>query len=177
MINLAHDWLHIYLPHALKKIDRVSFGIMSDDDLKQARRSNPLMPRSRAKLAIPFISKDVPSNASEFAQPDVVIGLTLLAYRYEGMRYEDFVEALDKVMKDFALEGGEPDERPSALRHRKWVEGMGGVISGKGVDERHVDASKRHLPLELLDPSDDRLIRPLYELLRFSPSFIHWCAR
>ena len=30
MLNLAHDWLHIYLPHALKKIDRVTFGIMSE---------------------------------------------------------------------------------------------------------------------------------------------------
>lgn len=41
------------------------------------------MPRSRAKLAVPFISKDVPSPASEFAQPDIVIGLTVLAYRIE----------------------------------------------------------------------------------------------
>lgn len=30
--------------------------------------------------------KDVPSRASEFAHPDVVIGLTILAYRYEGLR-------------------------------------------------------------------------------------------
>ena len=47
LLNLAHDWLHVYLPHVLRKIDRVTFGIMSEEDLKQSRRSNPLMPRSR----------------------------------------------------------------------------------------------------------------------------------
>lgn len=51
------------------------------------------MPRSRAKLAIPFISKDVPSPASEFAQPDIVIGLTVLAYRYEGLRCDAGLQA------------------------------------------------------------------------------------
>ena len=44
------------------------------------------MPRSRFKLAIPFVGKDVPSRASEFAHPDIIIGLTILAYRYEGLR-------------------------------------------------------------------------------------------
>ena len=39
------------------------------------------MPRSRFKLAIPFVGKDVPSRASEFAHPDIIIGLTVLAYR------------------------------------------------------------------------------------------------
>jgi hypothetical protein len=26
MLNLTHDWLEVYLPHSLKKIDRVTFG-------------------------------------------------------------------------------------------------------------------------------------------------------
>lgn len=42
------------------------------------------MPRTRAKLGIPFVGKDVPSRSSEFAHPDIIIGLTVLAYRYEG---------------------------------------------------------------------------------------------
>jgi hypothetical protein len=41
-------------------------------------------PRSRLLLAVPFVGKDVPSRASEFSHPDVVIGLSTLAYRYEG---------------------------------------------------------------------------------------------
>ena len=36
--------------------------------------------QSRWKLAIPFVSKDVPSRSSEFAHPDVVIALTFLGY-------------------------------------------------------------------------------------------------
>jgi hypothetical protein len=41
------------------------------------------MPRTRKLLAVPFVGKDVPSRESEFSHPDVVIGLTILAFRYE----------------------------------------------------------------------------------------------
>ena len=33
--------------------------------------------------------KDVPSSAAEFAQPDVLVGASILAYRYEGLRRTD----------------------------------------------------------------------------------------
>jgi hypothetical protein len=39
---------------------------------------------------VPFVGKDVPSRASEFSHPDIVIGLTIAAYRYEGLRFKDF---------------------------------------------------------------------------------------
>lgn len=42
-----------------------------------------IVPRSRKFCAIPFVGKDVPSPASEFSFPDIVIGLTILAYRYQ----------------------------------------------------------------------------------------------
>ncbi|OLQ09225.1 hypothetical protein AK812_SmicGene7191 [Symbiodinium microadriaticum] len=84
----------IYLPFSLQKIDRVTFGIMSSEQVAAALAEQPLMPLTRAKLAIPFVGKDVPSQSSEFAHPDVVIGLTILAYRYEGLRREDFDEVL-----------------------------------------------------------------------------------
>lgn len=35
------------------------------------------MPKSRKLLAVPFVGKDVPSRASEFSHPDVVIGKAL----------------------------------------------------------------------------------------------------
>lgn len=38
MLNLSRDWLLSYLPHVLQKIDRVSFGIMNEDDYKRAIR-------------------------------------------------------------------------------------------------------------------------------------------
>jgi hypothetical protein len=48
------------------------------------------MPRSRKLLAVPFVGKDAPSRASEFSHPDVVIGVSWLAYHYEGLRENDF---------------------------------------------------------------------------------------
>ena len=80
MLNLAHDWLQHYLPHVLSKINRVSFGIMNKEDYERAMADTPHMPLSRVKLAIPFEGKDVPSRASEFAHPDTIIGLSVLAY-------------------------------------------------------------------------------------------------
>jgi hypothetical protein len=42
-----------------------------------------VVPRSRKFCAVPFVGKDVPSPASEFSFPDIVIGLSILAYRYQ----------------------------------------------------------------------------------------------
>ena len=41
---------------------------------------------------MPFVGKDVPSQAAEFAHPEVLIGLTIMAYRYEGLRSFDIRE-------------------------------------------------------------------------------------
>ena len=81
LLNLVSEWLRVYLPHCLQKIDRVSFGLLSTAEYKRLVKTEPHMPRSRLKLAIPFVGKDVPSRASEFAHPDIIIGLTVLAYR------------------------------------------------------------------------------------------------
>ena len=79
LLNLAADWVRSYLPHCLGKINRVSFGILSPADLVMC---DPRAPQSRRLMAVPFMGKDVPSRSSEFAHPDVLIGLTILAYRY-----------------------------------------------------------------------------------------------
>ena len=81
LLNLCHNWLSTFLPHVLAKVNRVSFGLLSAEDCKTALLHDPHVPRSRLKLAVPFIGKDVPSKSSEFAHPDIIIGLTILAYR------------------------------------------------------------------------------------------------
>ena len=58
---------------------------------------------SRKLMAVPFIGKDVPSRSSEFAHADVLIGLTILAYRYEGLRVEDVVKIASQLKMDFKL--------------------------------------------------------------------------
>mmetsp|Transcript_7246 Transcript_7246/g.21392 ORF Transcript_7246/g.21392 Transcript_7246/m.21392 type:complete len:5155 (-) Transcript_7246:1654-17118(-) len=135
LLNLCADWLEVYLPHALSKIDRVTFGIMTAEDKTRALEYDPYMPRTRWKLAIPFVSKDVPSRSSEFAHPDVVIALTFMAYRYEGMRFEDFREVVSQLRARFSKEVGPVKDRPSNKLYEKWVVLCGAVIRGATDNE------------------------------------------
>ena len=64
MLTLVNQWLTSYLPHCLQKIDRVSFGIMTEADKKLARSLDPRMPKTREKLAIPFVGKWMSSTNS-----------------------------------------------------------------------------------------------------------------
>ena len=105
MLNLCHNWLITYLPHCLAKINRVSFGLLSSEDCKAAVLADPHVPRSRLKMAVPFTGKDVPSKASEFAHPDIIIGLTILAYRYSGLRRDDYADILDSLTSSFSKNG------------------------------------------------------------------------
>ena len=74
--------MHTVLPFCLSKIDRVAFGLLSTDQLRRARAfGGANLPRKRRLLAVPYVGKDTPSRASEFSHPDVVIALTILAYR------------------------------------------------------------------------------------------------
>jgi hypothetical protein len=45
--------------------------------------------------------QDVPSRSSEFAHPDVLIGLTVMAYRYEGIRQTDLKRIVSQLKQDF----------------------------------------------------------------------------
>ena len=57
LINLAEEWLSTFLPHCLQKIDRVSFGLLSAAEVVKMQQLDPHTPRSRLKLAIPFLGK------------------------------------------------------------------------------------------------------------------------
>ena len=47
----------------------------TEADIERALANDPRMPLSRTMLAVPFVGKDTPSPANEFAHPDVTIGL------------------------------------------------------------------------------------------------------
>jgi hypothetical protein len=94
LLNLARDWVCTLLPHCLSKVDRVSYGILNSVDLAGL---SPRAPLSRRLMAVPFVGKDVPSASSEFAHVDVVIGLTVMAYRYEGVRLSDLRRLITQV--------------------------------------------------------------------------------
>jgi len=179
LLNLARDWLQTYLPHCLSKVNRVSFGLLDERDIERALAYDPRMPRSRLKLAVPFVGKDVPSSASEFAHPDVTIGMTCFAYRYSGLRREDFDELVDALTADFAREIGPAHDRTSSRRHESWVRSAGGSIRGldetKGIrtGEKHHDESKTVVQLKFLQKSNEEQMDKLFELWRKEPLALH----
>ena len=67
-LNLSHNWLTSFMPFLMGKIDRVSFGLLTPEQLVKATH----LTKSRELCAIPFVGKDVPSPAAEFSHPDVV---------------------------------------------------------------------------------------------------------
>jgi len=145
---LCRDWLRSFLPHCLQKIDRVTFGLLSKEDYERAVAADPHMPRTRAKLGIPFVGKDVPSRSSEFAHPDIIIGLTILGYRYEGLRWTDFVDIIESLRATLTKETGPFNERKSSRLYNRWVKEAGGRIRGAPkyvVDEKDEDKNANDL--------------------------------
>lgn len=121
LLNLARSWILTLLPHVLSKIHRVSFGILRPTDLSMV---DPKSPPSRKLLAVPFVGKDVPSRASEFAHPDVLIGLSILAYRYDGMRLTDVQRLSSQLKQDLSRQVGPRTMRPAAQTFDGWLDAL-----------------------------------------------------
>jgi hypothetical protein len=157
LLNLSHDLINNYIPHVMSKINRVSFGLLSKADVKIAEETDPNMSMARRLAAVPFVGKDVPSRASQFSHPDVVIGLTITAYRYEGIRMTDFITALQELRDMLDGEFGPYQKRPSALKWVSWIEAAGGKVRGP----KKVDNS-----VSLGDEEAEFLAAPLYTGVR-----------
>lgn len=139
LLNLAHDWLHRLLPHVLGKINRVHYGLLQPSDLQRfSTQTVEMMPLSRKLTAVPFVAKDVPSTSSEFAHPDVAIGLTILAFRYEGLRRGDTKRLLQELKKEFSQQLGPKNLRPAALRYHDWIQ-RGVERSGTRRQEEEIE--------------------------------------
>ena len=82
---------HGVLKHCLQLRHRVDFGVARAD-----------LPGSGAKLkrlAVPFVASDTPSPRTEFAQPDVALVLTHVAYHADGLRRGELKDALAALLK------------------------------------------------------------------------------
>jgi Protein of unknown function (DUF3638)/Protein of unknown function (DUF3645) len=193
MLNLSHDILRNYLPHVMSKINRVSFGLLSKADLKLSLEQEPNISLTRRLAAVPFVGKDIPSRASQFSQPDIVIGLTILAYRYEGIRFTDFENVMMELREQLDSEFGPLHKRPSALLYKEWVEEAGGKVRGpregevEGVEKGDFDSFKLSpmgrvggrgaddiWPLHLLDLKDENHMGVTYNLLRNLPNVMQY---
>ena len=195
-LNLTRDWLHSFAPHVLSKINRVHFGILSPEELERMREEEGHISTARRLLAIPFVAKDVPSRASEYAHPDVVIGLTILAYRYNGLRRADFRAALHSLRDRMQDESGPYARRKSCKRFANWIVRAGGRVRGTkrkrkkdsmdlmDVKTDETKSSSRGWdvaaltddeifqdvwPLQLLDMTDEKQIDVLHNQLLRSP--------
>jgi hypothetical protein len=167
VLNLAKDCTGSFLPHILAKIDRVSFGLLQPADLELLKGKE--QPLSRKLLGIPFAGKDVPSGAAEFAQPDVLIAATILAYRYEGLRKNDLKSSVRLLKEAMQLESGPKQTRPAYALFEKWV---------SAACLRRGPAFKRAvMNLELFQLSDTKQMQALFELLRMEPQVIHHYLR
>ena len=62
----------------------------------------------------------MPSRSSEFAHPDVLIGLSILAYRYEGLRLQDLKRLVKQLKKDYSRQVGNKSERPACILFEQW---------------------------------------------------------
>ena len=162
----------------------MNFGLLSKDDLKIFLESDPNISLSRRLDTIPFVGKDVPSRASQFSNPDVVIGLSVLAYRYEGLRRSDFVTVITQLREQLDSESGPFHKRPSSLQYASWVEIAGkkvrgprqgetdgGSTSGKSkVTTTTLEQASGNLDkiwlLHLLDLKDKLHMDTAYKLLR-----------
>ena len=122
----------------------MSFGLLNDEELKKALLSDPKMPKSRRVTAIPFIGKDVPSQRSEFSHPDIVIGLTILAYRYEGLRHVDFKRLMTTLQQNMWEEVGPYHKRPSSKLFAEWVKLAGGKVRGSRLEADNVKQKKKN---------------------------------
>lgn len=81
---------------------------------------------------------------------DIVIGFTILAYRYEGLRrgglQDDFRKLVRNLKKSMGDEQGPHVKRPSSRRYVKWVELAGGRC--RGTSSKEDDDAKRKAEIE-----------------------------
>jgi len=83
MINLVHDWIHSFMPHVLRKIDRVHYGLLQPDELARALKLDQNMPESRKLVAVRCVVVDVvvvvvDVNVVDVVGVDVVVGVAVM---------------------------------------------------------------------------------------------------
>jgi hypothetical protein len=165
LLNIARSWVNQYTQHCLSKRNRIEYGLIQESDTeawKLELKQDVVLATSRRLLAVPFIGKDVPSRVSEFSSPDVCIGLTFLAYKYEGMRASDISDLLCSMKRLYASEAGPIQSRNS------WME------FAQFLDEEYKMENENCsvLPLDLIQPSDPEQLKAAVIVLRKSSRVI-----
>jgi hypothetical protein len=67
---------------------------------------------------------------AEFAHPDVIIGLTILAYRYEGLREQDLKNVILELQERMSEQYGPFHDRTACVQYEKWISTAGRRVRG-----------------------------------------------
>jgi hypothetical protein len=182
----------IYLCHACScqellrtetaaQVDRVSYGLLHGADYErwEAKEGQPVArPAPRHLLACPFVALEVPSRSSEFAHPEVLIGLTVLAYRYEGLRLEDLKKIVRALKKDMDAQAGPFAERAARVQFATWVEDAN--LARRRAHSQQAAAAAAEvaeediMELELFQPDDEAQLAALGRVLaKHGPTIIY----
>lgn len=152
VLNLCRQWIRVLLVHCLGKRNRIDYGLLVEKDKAYTEIGD--IPPSRQVMAVPFTGKDRPSAAAEFASPDVTIGLTTLAYNYEGLREFNFFILASVKKEEMQKETGPFQHRHNRILFQTWIEDAQLVVKNVHV-----------LPLELLQAGDFAQLTKLATLL------------
>ena len=152
------QWISCFVMHSLKKIDRVNYGLLRGaqlsaeagnffEDAKKKQEAaddedvdpGPSVPASRLLLAVPFKGLEQPSESAEFAHPDVAIGLTILAYRHEGLRPCDLRVVIVKLKAKMQNNSGPIEKRAEFVLWKDWTENAIEVAERHGKSVLAVD--------------------------------------
>lgn len=166
ILNFSRSWLNQILPFLLSKSHRVSYGLLTQSN-------GAHIPISRRLLAVPFIGKDCPSDTNEFSDPDVVIGFTILAYRYNGLRSKDFSFMIKKLQLKLKSETGMLDRRPTSKLFRSWVSLSGGLMRGQRMKKHSGQVEVQ--PIYLINDADE--LFDAYKVLRKTPHGIEYVLK
>eukprot|EP00931_Biecheleriopsis_adriatica_P057927 TRINITY_DN3440_c1_g1_i1.p1 TRINITY_DN3440_c1_g1~~TRINITY_DN3440_c1_g1_i1.p1 ORF type:complete len:2068 (-),score=475.91 TRINITY_DN3440_c1_g1_i1:13-5871(-) len=191
-LNLCRSWLSVLLPHLASRVHRVHYGLLDEDSPTWCKE-----PRARRYLAVPFVGKDAPSDTSQFSHPDVLIGLTWLAFRLGGLRHGDFRRALRSLSRLQKLEADlDPRARQAHRLYNSWVHTAGayvrGLVDGNDIQEATGIDSKCLVlrgneageegkaegklvpPLEWIDSRDESQVSFVFNVLSRSPFFMEF---
>ena len=109
-------FLIFLIKQVLSKTNRVAYGLLLPDDIKRHEITLGVKTSSSRKmLSVPFVGKDEPSATSEFSHPDIRLGLSILSYKYEGIRKHDFGKIISLLKNEMVSKYKSERERASRI--------------------------------------------------------------
>eukprot|EP00198_Chlamydomonas_reinhardtii_P008814 XP_001698151.1 predicted protein [Chlamydomonas reinhardtii] len=145
------------LRHGLTLRNQVDYGI----DRRKASIASSAT-RTRTRMAVPYRAAHTPSERSEFAQPDVALLLTHLAYRYDGLTLPEFTAAVDRLLHGLGKEA-------AADHYREWV-----GLSAESIPQ---DELARFSDVNQLDASSSSQMAAMHRHLRRNTAVVDFWLR